>query len=69
LQITTEAHLTDVAFVVPGSTPGQTLVCATLGPMARNVSTLTLTMKALLCPLMFSLDPCVPPMPFDEKAG
>ncbi|NXK06372.1 VDHAP protein, partial [Herpetotheres cachinnans] len=40
--------------------------CA-LGPMARDVDSLALCMKALLCEEMFRLDPTVPPMPFDEE--
>ncbi|NXP03619.1 FAAH1 hydrolase, partial [Thinocorus orbignyianus] len=39
--------------------------CA-LGPMARDVDSLALCMKALLCQEMFQLDPTVPPIPFDE---
>ncbi|KFQ34355.1 Vitamin D3 hydroxylase-associated protein, partial [Mesitornis unicolor] len=41
--------------------------CA-LGPMARDVDSLALCMKALLCQEMFRLDPTVPPIPFDEEA-
>ncbi|KFP41919.1 Vitamin D3 hydroxylase-associated protein, partial [Chlamydotis macqueenii] len=41
--------------------------CA-LGPMARDVDSLALCMKALLCEEMFWLDPTVPPVPFDEEA-
>ncbi|NXP56448.1 VDHAP protein, partial [Heliornis fulica] len=44
----------------PNSVP-----CA-LGPMARDVDSLALCMKALLCPEMFRLDPTVPPIPFNE---
>ncbi|NXW81456.1 FAAH1 hydrolase, partial [Alopecoenas beccarii] len=40
--------------------------CA-LGPMARDVDSLALCMKALLCQEMFCLDPTVPPMPFNEE--
>ncbi|XP_069719139.1 vitamin D3 hydroxylase-associated protein-like [Phaenicophaeus curvirostris] len=40
--------------------------CA-LGPMARDVDSLALCMKALLCEEMFRLDPTVPPIPFDEE--
>ncbi|NWS74876.1 FAAH1 hydrolase, partial [Crotophaga sulcirostris] len=40
--------------------------CA-LGPMARDVDSLALCMKALLCKEMFQLDPTVPPIPFDEE--
>ncbi|NXD51649.1 FAAH1 hydrolase, partial [Corvus moneduloides] len=40
--------------------------CA-LGPMARDVDSLALCMKALLCQEMFQLDPSVPPIPFNEE--
>ncbi|NWR70739.1 FAAH1 hydrolase, partial [Centropus unirufus] len=40
--------------------------CA-LGPMARDVDSLALCMKALLCEEMFRLDPTVPPIPFNEE--
>ncbi|NWZ78030.1 FAAH1 hydrolase, partial [Poecile atricapillus] len=40
--------------------------CA-MGPMARDVDSLALCMKALLCQEMFQLDPTVPPIPFDEQ--
>ncbi|NWZ89677.1 FAAH1 hydrolase, partial [Nesospiza acunhae] len=40
--------------------------CA-LGPMARDVDSLALCMKALLCQEMFQLDPSVPPIPFNEQ--
>ncbi|NXV98732.1 FAAH1 hydrolase, partial [Fregetta grallaria] len=40
--------------------------CA-LGPMARDVDSLALCMKALLCQELFQLDPTVPPIPFDEE--
>ncbi|XP_008488985.1 vitamin D3 hydroxylase-associated protein-like [Calypte anna] len=42
------------------------VVCA-LGPMARDVDSLALCMKALLCQEMFQLDPTVPPIPFNEE--
>ncbi|NWH20434.1 VDHAP protein, partial [Grus americana] len=42
-------------------------VTGTLGPMARDVDSLALCMKALLCEEMFRLDPTVPPLPFDEE--
>ncbi|NXC79858.1 FAAH1 hydrolase, partial [Cercotrichas coryphoeus] len=42
------------------------LPCA-LGPMARDVDSLALCMKALLCQEMFQLDPTVPPIPFNEQ--
>uniref|UniRef100_A0A670IKX9 Fatty-acid amide hydrolase 1 n=1 Tax=Podarcis muralis TaxID=64176 RepID=A0A670IKX9_PODMU len=40
---------------------------ATIGPMARDVDSLVLCMKALLCDELFSLDPSIPPMPFREE--
>ncbi|NWU78230.1 FAAH1 hydrolase, partial [Onychorhynchus coronatus] len=40
--------------------------CA-LGPMARDVDSLALCMRALLCEEMFRLDPTVPPIPFNSK--
>ncbi|NXK19930.1 VDHAP protein, partial [Arenaria interpres] len=42
-------------------------VTGTLGPMARDVDSLALCMRALLCEEMFRLDPTVPPLPFDEE--
>ncbi|NWW93840.1 VDHAP protein, partial [Rhynochetos jubatus] len=42
-------------------------VAGMLGPMARDVDSLALCMKALLCEEMFRLDPTVPPIPFDEE--
>ncbi|CAM2119127.1 unnamed protein product [Caretta caretta] len=38
-----------------------------VGPMARDVDSLALCMRALLCDDMFRLDPTVPPLPFNEK--
>ncbi|KAA0188213.1 Fatty-acid amide hydrolase 1 [Fasciolopsis buskii] len=38
------------------------------GPMARRVNDLAEMMRTLLRPSMFSLDPTVPPLPFNEKA-
>ena len=43
------------------------VVLSAVGPMARDVDSLALCMKALLCEDMFALDPTVPPMPFDDK--
>ncbi|NWS95460.1 FAAH1 hydrolase, partial [Mionectes macconnelli] len=40
--------------------------CA-LGPMARDVDSLALCMRALLCEEMFQLDPTVPPIPFNGE--
>ncbi|NWZ20346.1 VDHAP protein, partial [Asarcornis scutulata] len=42
-------------------------VPSALGPMARDVDSLALCMKALLCEEMFRLDPTVPPIPFNEE--
>ncbi|KAM6962519.1 fatty-acid amide hydrolase 1 [Aplochiton taeniatus] len=47
--------------------PGQKSVLASLGPMARDVDSLALCMRALLCEDMFSLDPAVPPVPFNQQ--
>ncbi|XP_029473761.1 vitamin D3 hydroxylase-associated protein-like isoform X3 [Rhinatrema bivittatum] len=38
-----------------------------IGPMARDVDSLALCMKALLCDHMFRLDPSVPPIPFRDE--
>ncbi|OXB68545.1 hypothetical protein ASZ78_000482 [Callipepla squamata] len=46
---------------------GMSSVIGMLGPMARDVDSLALCMKALLCEEMFRLDPTVPPIPFDEE--
>ncbi|NXV13578.1 VDHAP protein, partial [Cepphus grylle] len=54
----------------PSTRSGRTFVLAVtgmLGPMARDVDSLALCMKALLCQEMFRLDPTVPPLPFDEE--
>uniref|UniRef100_A0A8C1XJH7 Fatty-acid amide hydrolase 1 n=1 Tax=Cyprinus carpio TaxID=7962 RepID=A0A8C1XJH7_CYPCA len=45
-------------------------VCAvlpSLGPLAWDVESLALCMQALLCQDMFSLDPTVPPIPFNQE--
>ncbi|NXS79946.1 VDHAP protein, partial [Erpornis zantholeuca] len=47
--------------------PSVLTVTGMLGPMARDVDSLALCMKALLCQEMFQLDPTVPPIPFDEE--
>ncbi|NXL60255.1 VDHAP protein, partial [Chordeiles acutipennis] len=54
-----ETACSDKTFVLP--------VTGMLGPMARDVDSLALCMKALLCEEMFRLDPTVPPIPFDEE--
>ncbi|XP_059196403.1 vitamin D3 hydroxylase-associated protein-like [Centropristis striata] len=46
---------------------GQKSVLSSVGPMARDVDSLALCMQALLCDHMFSLDPTVPPIPFDSQ--
>ncbi|CAM4713134.1 vitamin D3 hydroxylase-associated protein-like [Lepidochelys kempii] len=46
---------------------GMKSVTGMVGPMARDVESLALCMKALLCDDMFRLDPTVPPLPFDEE--
>ncbi|XP_026507706.1 vitamin D3 hydroxylase-associated protein-like [Terrapene carolina triunguis] len=42
-------------------------VTGMVGPMARDVDSLALCMRALLCDDMFRLDPTVPPLPFNEE--
>ncbi|KAF7659686.1 hypothetical protein LDENG_00294480 [Lucifuga dentata] len=46
---------------------GQKSVLASPGPMAKDVDSLALCMQALLCDHMFSLDPTLPPLPFNMK--
>uniref|UniRef100_A0A8C4GHC8 Fatty-acid amide hydrolase 1 n=1 Tax=Dicentrarchus labrax TaxID=13489 RepID=A0A8C4GHC8_DICLA len=46
---------------------GQKSVLSSSGPMARDVDSLALCMQALLCDHMFSLDPTVPPLPFNTQ--
>ncbi|KAH0618656.1 hypothetical protein JD844_018053 [Phrynosoma platyrhinos] len=46
---------------------GQKSVAAGLGPMARDVESLAICLRALLCEEMFRLDPTVPPLPFNEQ--
>ncbi|NXJ34989.1 VDHAP protein, partial [Ciconia maguari] len=56
--------------ISPSACSDRTFVLAvtgSLGPMARDVDSLALCMKALLCEEMFRLDPTVPPIPFDEE--
>uniref|UniRef100_H2YXI8 Amidase domain-containing protein n=1 Tax=Ciona savignyi TaxID=51511 RepID=H2YXI8_CIOSA len=40
---------------------------ASIGPMAPNVDSLVLAMRALACSLMFELDQNLPPLPFNEE--
>uniref|UniRef100_A0A8C3I0Q8 Fatty-acid amide hydrolase 1 n=1 Tax=Chrysemys picta bellii TaxID=8478 RepID=A0A8C3I0Q8_CHRPI len=42
-------------------------VTGAVGPMARDVDSLALCMRALLCDDMFRLDPTVPPLAFNEE--
>uniref|UniRef100_A0A8C8RBN1 Fatty-acid amide hydrolase 1 n=1 Tax=Pelusios castaneus TaxID=367368 RepID=A0A8C8RBN1_9SAUR len=51
----------------PAPMLSSTLVTGMVGPMARDVDSLTLCMRALLCDDMFRLDPNVPPLPFNEE--
>ncbi|NXX88412.1 VDHAP protein, partial [Centropus bengalensis] len=56
--------------ISPSACSDRTFVLAVtgmLGPMARDVDSLALCMKALLCEEMFRLDPTVPPIPFNEE--
>ncbi|ROL41638.1 Fatty-acid amide hydrolase 1 [Anabarilius grahami] len=46
---------------------GPKSVLSSLGPMARDVESLALCMRALLCQDMFTLDPTVPPISFNQK--
>ncbi|XP_004936823.2 vitamin D3 hydroxylase-associated protein-like isoform X5 [Gallus gallus] len=52
---------------ISGPVDGIVSVPCALGPMARDVDSLALCMKALLCEEMFRLDPTVPPIPFNEE--
>ncbi|XP_072366783.1 fatty-acid amide hydrolase 1 isoform X2 [Scyliorhinus torazame] len=49
------------------SMPGQSAVESAVGPLAKDVDSLVLCMKALLCEDMFQLDPTVPPIPFNNE--
>lgn len=46
---------------------GQKAVLTTTGPMGKDVDSLALFMQAILCDDMFSLDPTVPPLSFNEQ--
>ncbi|XP_004679018.1 PREDICTED: fatty-acid amide hydrolase 1 [Condylura cristata] len=50
-----------------GCVYGQVAVQLSVGPMARDVESLALCLRALLCEDMFRLDPTVPPLPFREE--
>ncbi|XP_015668041.1 vitamin D3 hydroxylase-associated protein [Protobothrops mucrosquamatus] len=43
------------------------LILGTIGPMAKDVDSLALCMRAVLCDYMFQLDPTVPPIPFNQE--
>ncbi|XP_062920592.1 fatty-acid amide hydrolase 1 isoform X1 [Mobula hypostoma] len=49
------------------SVPGQRSVQGSFGPLARDVDSLALCMKALLSEDMFHLDASVPPLPFNDE--
>ncbi|XP_077996177.1 vitamin D3 hydroxylase-associated protein-like [Glandiceps talaboti] len=51
----------------PTVVPGQKGVPGVNGPMARDVDTLVLAMKALLQPEMYNLDCGIVPLPFNEE--
>ncbi|XP_064606675.1 fatty-acid amide hydrolase 1-like [Liolophura sinensis] len=51
----------------PSFYSGETAIENTLGPMARDVETLALTMKALLVPYHWELDPTIAPLPFQDQ--
>ncbi|XP_042318582.1 vitamin D3 hydroxylase-associated protein-like [Sceloporus undulatus] len=61
----TGSRLSTIGLVSPIG--GMKSVTATIGPMARDVDSLALCMKALLCDELFHLDPSIPPMPFKEE--
>lgn len=42
-------------------------VAAAVGPLAKDVESLALGLRALLSEDMFSLDSTVPPLPFNEE--
>uniref|UniRef100_A0A8C4JVD1 Amidase domain-containing protein n=1 Tax=Dromaius novaehollandiae TaxID=8790 RepID=A0A8C4JVD1_DRONO len=46
---------------------GELVVQCVVGPIARDVDSLALCMRALLCEDMFCLDPTVPPIPFNME--
>ncbi|XP_007944911.1 fatty-acid amide hydrolase 1 [Orycteropus afer afer] len=50
-----------------GCVYGQVAVPLSVGPMAQNVESLALCLRALLTEDMFRLDPTVPPVPFREE--
>nr|XP_014700123.2 vitamin D3 hydroxylase-associated protein-like [Equus asinus] len=52
---------------IPVPLPGMDTVTASLGPMARDVDSLALCMRALLCEELFHLDPSLPPLSFNDE--
>ncbi|XP_066481539.1 vitamin D3 hydroxylase-associated protein-like [Tiliqua scincoides] len=46
---------------------GMNSVISVTGPMTRDVDSLVMCMRALLCDEMFHLDTAVPPLPFNEE--
>ncbi|XP_072366784.1 vitamin D3 hydroxylase-associated protein-like [Scyliorhinus torazame] len=50
-----------------GGLTGQKTFESMVGPLAKDVESLALCMKALLCEDMFHLDPTVPPIPFNNE--
>ncbi|KAG7326172.1 hypothetical protein KOW79_009573 [Hemibagrus wyckioides] len=46
---------------------GTKTALSSVGPLARDVDSLALCMRALLCTDMFTLDPTVPPIPFNQQ--
>ncbi|XP_029084921.1 fatty-acid amide hydrolase 1 isoform X1 [Monodon monoceros] len=54
-------------WVISLSSPPCATVQLSVGPMARDVESLALCLRALLCEDMFHLDPSVPPLPFREE--
>lgn len=49
-----------------GVTKGQVLLNSNVGPLARDVDTCVLAMRALFSPIMYELDPNLAPIPFDQ---
>lgn len=56
-------------WVISLSSPPCPTVQLAVGPMARDVESLALCLRALLCEDMFRLDPTVPPLPFREEVS
>ena len=61
-------HLSLLLFPCVRSAPYcMTSVTATVGPMARDVDTIVMAMRALCCDKMFELDPHVIPVKFRDE--